>query len=95
MFLTIEDGYFLDIGGKHPLMKSNTQPFIVNGWYGITVEASPKRSKYFFQQRYKQTTLNVAAGKPDNLTTFSEEQGKDNIPSKIIKVLEMSMKQMC
>ena len=71
-FAGMEDSFYVDIGGFHPISLSNTLRLYSQGWRGINVEPDPTRFKTFLELRPGQLNLNIAMGNKDSFETFYE-----------------------
>jgi FkbM family methyltransferase len=55
----VEGGFYVDIGAHHPLQRSNTALFHIQGWQGINVEPMRRRIRLF--ERYRPQAINLHA----------------------------------
>lgn len=60
----IHQGFYLDIGAKHPFDLSNTALLYENGWRGINVDAMPGAMALF--EQYRPEDKNIEAGISEN-----------------------------
>ncbi len=55
-----EHGSYIDLGGFHPVIGSNTFKFYRKGWSGTVVEASKEKIKLFRIYRKRDTSIHAA-----------------------------------
>lgn len=74
-YKTAKKGFYVDLGGYHPIDYSNTFLFYQLGWSGIVVEANHKNIDLFHKYRPADNTLNIGVGeKEGNLTFYSSSK---------------------
>lgn len=64
IFLSKNNGFYIDVGANHPTKASNTYFFYKKGWKGINIDALPEAIELFLKQRKKD--INILAGVSDN-----------------------------
>jgi FkbM family methyltransferase len=70
-FLTMQDtGFYIDIGGNHPISWNNTYWFYKKWWTGINVEPNKKLIKKFNSKRPKDQNLQIWIGKQNSELEF-------------------------
>jgi FkbM family methyltransferase len=72
VFSRIENGFFMDVGGCHPVQDSNTFALSRRGWRGIVIEPARAFAPLWPQIRPNDIFLNAAAGATKGSVTFFE-----------------------
>ena len=78
-------GFYLDVGGNHPIKLSSTYLLYKRGWQGLTIEPIPHLSRLQKVFRQRDNHLNAAVGDvpgslkffeiiPDFFSTFDEDR---------------------
>ncbi len=73
-----KNGRFLEIGGYHPTVFSNTRALVERGWRGVVCEPSPSCFKSFvteYGENPEMVLLEYAIGKEDGKTLFFDSNG--------------------
>lgn len=63
IFLSKNNGFYIDVGANHPNKNSNTNFFYKKGWTGINIDAHPYAIKLF--QKKRKNDFNIEAGISD------------------------------
>lgn len=70
------EGFFVDIGGYHPILYSNTYGVYKSGWHGISIEPNPEAKEIFAE--YRPRDINVSCGianrDPGNMDYYMFEE---------------------
>jgi FkbM family methyltransferase len=72
-FFNQQSGFYVDIGGFHPYMYSNTYLFYRKGWRGIVVEPNPDNIAAFQRARPRDIILQLAISKQEGTASFSKQ----------------------
>lgn len=68
----VKKGFFIDVGGFHPIQYSNTYALYKRGWRGIVVEPNPRAASLFSFFRPKDILVKAGVGlQAGNLTYHS------------------------
>lgn len=70
-----QTGFYVEIGGYHPVRFSNTYRLYLKGWNGVIVEPTPGKKALFRFMRPRDVFVPIAAGKERktvNLEMFDE-----------------------
>ena len=59
-FFNQATGFYVDVGGFHPYMYSNTYLFYRKGWHGINIEPNPASFPAFLKHRRRDINLQLA-----------------------------------
>jgi FkbM family methyltransferase len=70
--VSAEQGFYIDIGGYHPMFDSVTKLFYDLGWRGVNVEPSAKQFPPFVADRPRDINLQVAVSDHEGEATFYE-----------------------
>lgn len=65
-------GYYMDIGGNHPIRGSNTYQLYRKGWEGIVVEPIKRFYEKHRRRRPRDVQINAAVGAASGRLTFYE-----------------------
>lgn len=100
--LSVDQGFFVDIGAHHPTRYSNTYYFYRRGWRGINVDALPGTKRLFSRMRPRDITIECGVGSQPGimnyyafnepaLNTFSEPeaQKKNHPPYRIVETIQI------
>ena len=100
--LSVDKGFFVDIGAHHPTRYSNTYYFYRRGWRGINVDALPGTKRLFNRMRPEDITIECGVGLQPGvmnyyafnepaLNTFSAQEAKkkDRPPYRIIETIQV------
>ena len=100
--LTVDKGFFVDIGAHHPTRYSNTYYFYRRGWRGINVDALPGTKQLFTRMRPRDITIECGVGSQPGvmtyyafnepaLNTFSEFEAerKNRAPYRIVETIQI------
>lgn len=79
-FFDKSEGFYIDVGGNHPVNDSNSYKFYRKGWTGIVVEPNPVLYELHVEKRPNDTNLNVAVSTEAKKVPFYIHQ-KDGISS--------------
>ena len=82
-------GFYVDVGGHHPMRFSNTRYFYERGWSGISIDPLPGCSRLFARWRPRDTFLQTGVADTEGemtyfmfdepaLNTFSEKIAGEN-----------------
>ncbi len=58
-FPDVEDGFYVDVGARHPVWDSVTKYFSLRGWRGINIEPQRKYHQLLAVDRVKDVNLNI------------------------------------
>ena len=73
-------GFYVDVGGFHPIEYSNSHLFYRDGrWQGIVVEPNPEKSAAFRTMRPRDTLLPIAVSDEAGTATFAIDEGFSGI----------------
>ena len=64
------DGFYVDVGARHPRFGSNTHALHQRGWRGINIDARPGSMRSFRRARPRDVNLEVAVGSVPGEATF-------------------------
>ncbi|MGE3292565.1 MAG: FkbM family methyltransferase [Geminicoccaceae bacterium] len=65
-------GFYVDVGASHPYRLSNTFPFYLSGWTGITIEPIRVLARSHRRWRPRDVQINAGVGTADAQATFYE-----------------------
>lgn len=79
--------YYVDIGGYHPILGSNTYKLYQLGWVGTVVEPNDKKTQGWLGIRPKDTVINKAIVPDDysNKTVFMKSLGDKDARESIVE----------
>lgn len=72
-------GTFMDVGGNHPFIDSNTYFFYVRGWRGVNIEPTRSGIELFREHRPDDLNLEVAASDSEGELPFFEVEGPEGL----------------
>ena len=73
--LSVEKGFYIDVGANDPTTHSVTKAFYDRGWRGINVEPSPNFFERLCAERLRDINLQVAVSDREGQLTFFDEGG--------------------
>ncbi len=68
--LSIQQGFFIDVGAYHPFDKSNTYLLSRDGWKGINIEPNPAKKHIFDTYRKNDINLPVGIAETKGMLTY-------------------------
>ena len=70
IFLSKNNGIYVDVGANHPTKASNTYFFYKIGWTGINIDAFPDAIKLFRKQRKKDINIETGVNDIEDILNF-------------------------
>ena len=65
-----EKGFYIDIGGNHPILNSNTYRFYLRGWNGVIIEPNIDLYSEYGKVRPNDIALNIGVGAEEGILDF-------------------------
>jgi FkbM family methyltransferase len=78
-FFNKSSGFYVDVGGFHPYMYSNTYLFYRRGWHGINIEPNPASFPAFQKYRKRDLNLQLAISGENGVASFSLREARSGI----------------
>jgi len=100
-------GFYIDVGGFHPIVDSVTNVFYEMGWSGINIEPISEQYKLFVEQRDRDINIETAVGsKPGKATLYVSPRlrpstlllsyaEREHFETNTVEVLLVSLNQIC
>jgi|ERR1019366_5648130 FkbM family methyltransferase len=82
-----KQGVFVEVGAKHPTIRSQTWLLEQQGWSGVLVEPNPELCELLRAQRPRSRTFEAAAGSPDQVGEAELLMGKSHGHSTLAPVI--------
>ena len=78
------EGFYIDVGGYHPIYDSVTKHFYDHGWRGINVEPGAKYFPAFVIERPRDVNLQVAVSDHNGEATFFEMDQTSTLETRFV-----------
>lgn len=79
------EGFYIDIGGYHPIYDSVTKLFYDLGWHGVNVEPGAKYFPAFETERLRDVNLQLAVSDHEGEATFFEMDQTSTLETRFAK----------
>lgn len=81
LFLSKDNGFYVDVGANDPVFNSNTKRFYDKGWHGINIEPGVEQFEKFASSRPRDINLNVGVGSVKGKVVFYKVVGDSTLSS--------------
>lgn len=79
------EGFYIDVGGYHPIYHSVTKLFYDLGWSGVNIEPGRSQFPSFVDERVRDTNLQVALSDHEGTAQFFEMDQTSTLEGRFLK----------